>query len=171
MAERSHWTLKWHERPPEEAAHFNPAFCGELLMRSTRDYQRLRGSPLPLPLAFLVLPLTLHAATRKMLPRKANTTFESWTAEHEAILTEVPYRVLRLRPVTREGLLFLYQLGSVIISANGVAVGEKPLRLSTRLTATTTEADEARRTAGLLGRWFAHQPVPAAILQAMGVRI
>lgn len=37
--------------------------------------------------------------------------------------------------------------------------------------ATTDEVDEIRRTAGLLGRWFAHQSEPAAVLQTMGVRV
>lgn len=171
MAERSHWTLSWRERPPEEAAHFNPAFCGELLVRSVREFHRLRNSALPLPLAFLVLPLTLHPATRKALPRRANTTFATWSAMNEAILAGVPDRVLRLRPVTREGLLFLIQLGAATITAGGVAPGERPLRLSAALSITTNDVDEARRSAGLLGRWFAYQPASAAILQSMGVRL
>jgi ABC-3C biological conflict system middle component len=171
MAKRSHWALTWRERPPEEAAHFNPAFCGELLARTVYEYHRLRGAPLPLPLAFLVLPLTLHLATRRALPRKANATFASWSAEHEAILVGVPDRVLRLRPVTREGLLFLLQLGAAIVGADGVSPGEKPLRLSTKPPFSTAEVNEVRRTAGLLGRWFSHQPAPTAVLQTMGVRV
>lgn len=171
MAERSHWTQAWRERPPEEAAHFNPAFCGELLARTVYEYQRLRGAPLPLPLAFVVLPLTLHLATRRALPRKANKTFASWSAENEAILVGVPNRVLRLRPVTREGLLFLSQLGAIIVGADGISRGKKPLRLSVKPSFATMDVDEARRSAGLLGRWFALQPAPAGILQAMGVRI
>jgi hypothetical protein len=171
MAERSHWTLAWHERPPEEAAHFNPAFCGELLARTVHEYQRLRGAPLSLPLAFVVLPLTLHLGTRRALPRKSNTTFASWSAAHGPILVEVPDRVLRLRPITREGLLFLSQLGATVVAADGISQGPKPLRLSTRPPFSTEDVDEARRAAGLLGRWFAYQPAPAAILQTMGVRV
>lgn len=171
MAEHSHWMLTWLERPPEEAAHFNPAFCGELLARAVHEYYRLRAAPLPLPLAFLVLPLALPLATRRALPRKANTTLASWSAEHQAILVGVPDRVLRLRPVTREGLLFLSQLGAATVGTGGVSPGKRPLRLSTRPPFHTEDVDEARRVAGLLGRWFAYQPVPAAILQAMGVRV
>ena len=171
MAEHSHWTLTWSERPPEEAAHFNPAFCGELLARAVHEYYRLRAAPLPLPLAFVVLPLALPPATRRALPRRANTAFATWSAEHEALLVEVPDRVLRLRPVTREGLLFLSQLGAAIVGGDGVSPGEKPWRLSTKLPVRTEDVDEARRAAGLLGRWFANQPAPAAILQTMGVRV
>jgi hypothetical protein len=171
MAEHNHWTLAWLERPPEEAAYFNPAFCGELLARAVQEYYRLRAAPLPLPLAFVVLPLALPQETRQALPRKANTTFVSWSAEHETILGGVPDRVLRLRPVTREGLLFLFQLAAATVGADGVSPGEKPMRLSTKPAVSTKDVDEARRAAGLLGRWFAYQPAPAAILQAMGVRV
>lgn len=171
MAEHSHWTLSWLKRPPEEAAHFNPAFCGELLARAVHEHHRLRAVPLPLPLAFLVLPLALPLATRRALPRKANTTFASWSAEHEALLVEVPDRVLRLRPVTREGLLFLFQLRAATVGTDGVAPGERPLRLSTKPPVRTEDVDEIRRVAGLLGRWFAYQPTSAAILQTMGVRV
>lgn len=171
MVEHSHWTLTWLERPPEEAAHFNPAFCGELLARTVHEYHRLRAAPLPLPLAFVVLPLALPQETRRALPRKANTTLVSWSAEHEAILVGVPDRVLRLRPITREGLLFLFQLGAATVGVDGISPGEKPMRLSAKPPVRTEDVDEARRAAGLLGRWFAYQPAPASILQAMGVRL
>ncbi len=171
MAEGSRWTLTWRERPPEEAAHFNPAFCGEILARCVHEYRRLKGIPLPLPLAFVVLPLTLHPLTRYALPRKANTTFASWSAEHEAVLAGVPDRVLRLRPVTRESLLFLFQLGAINIGEEGISPGAKPLRLSMKPPVRSDDVDDARRTAGLLGRWFAYQSGSVTVLQTMGVRL
>lgn len=171
MPKSSHRALAWRERPAEEAAHFNPAFCGELLARAVHDYHRLRGNPLPLPLSFTVLPLTLHPPTRRALPKKANTAFATWSADNEAILTGVPDRVLRLRPVTREALLFLSQLRAINVRADGISSGSRPLRLATKLPASTEEVDEMRRTAGLLGRWFAYQPATALVLQTMGIRV
>jgi hypothetical protein len=131
----------------------------------------MREAPLPLPLVFVVLPLTLHPPTRRALPRKANTAFASWSAEHDAILAEVPDRVLRLRPVTREALLFLAQQGAIAVGAAGLLPGHRPLRLSVKPKVSTDDVDYARRTAGLLGRWFAYQATPTAVLQTMGVRI
>jgi hypothetical protein len=171
MAAQSRWTLTWQERPPEEAAHFNPAFCGELLTRTANEYRRLKEKPFPFPLAFVVLPLTLHPPTRQALPGKSNTTFASWSAEHETILAGVPDRVLGLRPVTREALLFLMQLQAIEIGKEGLTPGAKPMRLSTKLKVSTDEVDLTRRAAALLGRWFAYQVAPATILQTMGVRL
>lgn len=165
------WELSWRERPPEEAAHFNPAFCGELISRTATGYHQGNGAAIPLALTFLVLPLVLHPVTRRALPGRSNTTFESWSAQNEDILVNVPERVLALRPITREALLFLTQLGSIDISSVGVALGRHPIRMPARMATATDETQEIRRKAGLIGRWFAFQPAPAAILQAMGVRI
>ena len=171
MAAPASWTLSWWQRPPEEAAHFNPAFCGELLARAVRSYHAGRHSLMSLPLIFVVLPLALHARTRHALPRRATTTFVSWSMDHEAILNEVPDRVLGLRPITREALLFMCQLKALALSSEGVSTGPKPLRLSSRPDVTSDDADEARRAATFLGRWFAYQPMPGAVLQTMGVTV
>ncbi len=163
--------ISWSARPPEEAAYFNPAFCGELISRSIRDFMETRGTPIPLALAFLILPLVLHPGTRRALPTKANTTFESWCANNQEVLVVVPERVLSLRPVTREALLFLAQLEAIGITKDGLVLGQKPIKMPARSKNTTTEVDETRRRAALVGRWFASQPAVAPVLQAMGVTL
>ncbi len=163
--------LAWSERPAEEAAHFNPAFCGELISRSARDYTATRGTPIPLALTFLILPLVLHPGTRRALPSKASTTFESWCANHQDLLVGIPDRVLALRPVTREALLFLTQLAALQVTQDGISLGQNPMRLPAKPKHTTPEIDEIRRRAGLVGRWFASQPAVAPVLQAMGITL
>lgn len=163
--------MAWSERPAEEAAHFNPAFCGELISRSARDYTATRGTPIPLALTFLILPLVLHPGTRRVLPSKASTTFESWCANHQDLLVGVPERVLALRPVTREALLFLTQLQALQVTRDGIFLGPSPMRLPAKPKHTTPEIDEIRRRAGLVGRWFASQPAVAPVLQAMGITL
>lgn len=163
--------ISWSARPPEEAAYFNPAFCGELISRSIRDFMETRGKPLPLALAFLILPLVMHPGTRRALLSKANTTFESWCANNQEILVGVPDRVLSLRPVTREALLFLAQLEAITVTKDGLLLGPKTIKMPAKPKNTTTEVDETRRRAALVGRWFASQPAVAPVLQAMGVTL
>lgn len=165
----SRWSLSWRDRPAEEAALLNPAFCGELIARATKDYERLRGAPFPLPLSFVVLPLVLHAPTLAALPGRANTTFATWSADNEALLADLPERTLRLRPISREALLFLTQHRALTVGADGLRTGEKPLKLTAKPAATTPDVDDIRRSAALLGRWFANQGAPVQILQTMGV--
>jgi Family of unknown function (DUF6521) len=164
------WTLAWAERPPEEAALFNPAYCGELIARTVTEYEALRAAPLPFALAFVVLPLTLHAQTRSALPGRANTTFATWAAARSSILVELPGRILALRPVTREALLFLTQHGAVAIVPGGLIKGSRPLKLTAKRPTTSVDAETARRAAGLVGRWFANQGATALVLQSLGVR-
>ena len=165
----SRWSLAWRDRPPEEAALLNPAFCGELIARTIKNYERIRAAAFPLPLGFVVLPLLLHPPTVAVLPGRANTTFATWSADNEALLAELPERTLRLRPISREALLFLAQHRALTVDAEGLRTGEKPMRLTAKAAATTSDVDDIRRAAGLLGRWFANQGAPVQILQTMGV--
>lgn len=163
-------TLPWQARPSEVAALLNPAFCGELIARATREYGRLCGRPFPLPFAFLILPLTLHPPTRSILPGKANTTFATWSAEHGVVLAELPDRMVALRPITREALLFLVQHRALELGPDGLTQGTSPLKLSAKLPVSSGDTDHARRSAGLIGRWFANQGTLIDILQTMGIK-
>ncbi|WP_080636783.1 three component ABC system middle component [Sinorhizobium meliloti] len=165
----SRWSLAWRDRPSEEAALLNPAFCGELIARAVKDYERIRASAFPLPLAFVVLPLLLHPPTLAVLPGRANTTFATWSAENEAVIAELPDRTLRLRPISREALLFLAQHKALVVGAEGLRTGQKPMKLSAQTPTSTPDVDDIRRAAALLGRWFANQGAPVQILQTMGV--
>jgi hypothetical protein len=57
---------------------------------------------------------------------------------------------------------------SIRVAEGNLAVGRKRLKISEAL-ATTDDADDARRSAALLGRWFARQREPFLIMQALGV--
>lgn len=162
--------LPWRERPREEAALSNPAFCVELLSRTAVDYEKSRAAPLPWALAFLSVPLALHPGLRDVLPRRSDTAFGSWALVHQHILVHVPGRVMALRPIVREALLFGLSARALTLEGGGLAIGDSPVRLSARPKATTEDADEIRKAAALLGRWFAAQASTASVLQGFGVR-
>jgi hypothetical protein len=169
MATESRWSLTWAERPSEEASNFNPAFCGELIGRTVCEYYKAREAALNLATAFLVLPLTLHKPTRDALPGRANVAFAGWIAENNSLLAELPGRVNRLRPITREALLFAVRHRILAIREGGLVPGSKPIRLNAKPAFSTADVNEARGAAGLLGRWFANQGAQSSILQGMGV--
>ena len=169
MADESHWSLPWAERPVEEARIFNPAFCGELISHTVREYQRTRQAALNMVTAFLVLPLTLHSPTRKALPGRANTAFAGWVAEHAALLAELPERARRLRPISREALMFAVRHQLLVIDGGGLLPGAQPVRRSVLFPVNTDEVNAARSASALLGRWFAAQGTQTSILQGMGI--
>lgn len=170
MASRSRWELSWKLRPVEEAINFNPAFCGELVYRTVREFEKAANTPLSLPLAFLVLPLVLHKQTRDELPQKADTAFAGWAAGHAPTLAALSDRSQRLAPFTREGLLLMMQQGLLIVKDGGIARGSTRFKASAIEGRGTTDTDEARSAAEMLGRWFARQSQPGLIMQALGVK-
>jgi len=56
--------IPWEHRPIEVANLFNPAFCGEVIRRCGAGYSAKLQTGMPYALAFLVLPIVLHPATR-----------------------------------------------------------------------------------------------------------
>jgi hypothetical protein len=167
-AKRS-WDTPWSLRPREEAANLNPAFCAELLSRAVSEYYRVRELPFPFALTFLILPIALHKRTREELPGNSSSAFVGWLAEHRAALTELPERVTRLVPITREALLFSIQHDVLRFDQGALIPGTKPIRSRSHPERTTDDADEARRAAALLGRWFANQGSASSIMLGFGV--
>mgnify|MGYP003115413905 CR=1 FL=1 len=163
------WNLAWDERPAEEARNLNPAFCTELIARTVAEYHKVRNAPLSLATAFLVLPLTLHKPTRAALPGRANAAFATWIVTNNALLADFPGRVNRLRPVSREALLFSIRYGINALNDGGLVPGAKPIKLTVRPSTTTDDVNETRVVAALLGRWFGSQASESAILQGFGV--
>lgn len=168
---RTRWDIPWRARPLEEATNLNPAFCGELISRSISEYRRIKQSPFGFPLSFIVLPIVLHPATRSQLPGNASAAFVGWIAQHSPTLAELPDRTARLVPVTRESLLFLLQHQVIQFEAGGLVPGARPIRPASKPAQTTADADDARRAASLLGRWFANQGRASGIMQGLGVRL
>ncbi|MFK4492355.1 hypothetical protein ABIA45_007433 [Bradyrhizobium sp. USDA 336] len=71
--------LAWRDKPQEEAAHLNPAFCGELLARTINEFRKQVGGAMPLAYAFVVFPLVLHPGSPK--------GFATWAGENAATLS------------------------------------------------------------------------------------
>lgn len=159
----------WRERPVEESALFNPAFCGELIFRAVADYSTHRAAGLQLPLAFAILPFVLHGASRTALPARSDATFGTWAVKNNGLLAEFPGRVMQLRPVSREALMFMLQHGAMALTSDRLKVGDFPLKTNARI-ARTVETTEMVRSAALLGRWFAAQPSTTQVLQTIGLR-
>jgi hypothetical protein len=169
MQADTRWELAWQQRPPEEAHIFNPAFCGELISRTVGEFHKACKRPLNLAVAFLILPLILHKPTRDQLPGRANVAFAGWIADKNPLLAELPGRASRLRPISRESLLFALRHGLLAFEEGGLVPGPHAVKPGAKAPSSTADVDEARRGAGMLGRWFANQGRQSVILQGMGV--
>lgn len=163
----------WHDRPIEEARHFNPAYCGALVYEFVRSYEKAREGPASFVLVFCALAVALHRGTREMLPRSTITGMISWLEENPEVRAGFGERARNLAPYVREALRFAAARQAIVFVPGGaVAVGPRrasftsnALRNMTRDVADTVEA--TRRVA----RWFAAVGDPATILAAWGVKL
>lgn len=161
----------WTKRPIEEANLLNPAFCCISLSSSMVGYKDINGTGMPYPLAFMVLPIVLHKATRESLPRGTRTSMVTWLQEHTEAKLQFIDRVIALRPHTREALLFGSAHGWLVLQGEGV--------LQTMLTDTDAdrfvrqlndEARECARRARFVGKWLASAGTTQTVMTLWGIR-
>ena len=109
----------WAERPTELAYLFNPAYCGLLLREAVDGYVAEKPGGMPLPVAYLVLPVVLHGPTRDALPRGVTTTLQSWLQQNPEVRVNVAGRTAELAPFTREALVFLGTRNHLLVAGDG----------------------------------------------------
>lgn len=71
-------TNDWETRPLDHRHLLNPAFCGMLLTKATKEYVDLAGHGMPLSLMFLLLPLAVPSQVRAVLPTNSVSSFPAW---------------------------------------------------------------------------------------------
>jgi hypothetical protein len=161
----------WTERPLEEANLLNPAFCCVNLTTAIVAYLDEKKQGLPLTLAFIVLPVVLHKATRELLPGNTRMPMALWIQENPSARILFHERVLALRPYTREAMLFGAFYGWLTVEDNA--------RLQTSMSQATVRRfmhnsqDEARECvmrSRLIGKWFAIAGTPQTVMALWGIR-
>lgn len=161
----------WPSRVVEEANLFNPAFCATLLAKAADEFNKKAARPLPFALTFLIMPIVLHHGTRSALPGSTVTSLLPWIQNNREQLVDFAQRVQRLRPITREALLFGVQHQTLALAASGdVAVGPRHQSATEKRTGLfTDEARECVDRAGFLGRWLSAAGTTPTIYAAWGV--
>jgi len=161
----------WIARPREEAHLLNPAFCCLGITAAAVGYQSIAKRGLPLPLAYMILPITLHKPTRELLPRSRRTSLPSWIQDNARVRVLFYERLLSLKPFTSESILF------------GSRKGWFNLRNDASLVAAWTEAaiqkeykvldDEPKECATkalFVGKWLAAAGPPATVMALWGIQ-
>lgn len=141
----------WKERPFEIAYLLNPAFCMLALNEAVRSYQQVnpKGSGMPYPMSFLVLPVILHQRTRELLPKRITRDLYNWIQENPIVYSGYASRVRRLVPLNKEAIIFGMQRHIIGVERNGDLISlreldDRELNLSAYV-----------ESASLIGRWFA----------------
>lgn len=160
----------WAGRPTELAYLFNPAFCGWVLREAVEGYAGVKPAGLPLPLAFLILPVVLHRVTRELVPRAVTTTLHVWLQEHPEVRVNFAERTKELAPFTREALFFLGSRGHLQMADDGtITMAGKLGRGRIELLQESQETRDSLTKAKFVGRWFASAGETATVFQMWGV--
>lgn len=163
--------IAWAERPAEVANLLNPAFTGAILGLAVSGYCRKANAGMPFELAFLLLPIALHEATRNRLPRAVSTLLHTWLQENRDVVVQFHERTRSLVPFTKEAIVFACQRGVLRVDDEGALhAGKEQLFKVASYKAVSDKIKATLNRAEFLGRWLALSGTPVTILTLLGVR-
>ena len=162
--------LPWHQRPFEVANLFNPAFCALVLHNAVAGFQEKAGRGMDYGLAFLMLPLALHRATREALPARTTAKLHAWIISHEQVRVGLVQRISTMVPTTKEGLIFAMQHQALELNADGLLIAHTS-QLGRFEPPSPSDTPECLERATFLGKWFGVSGNASAILTAWGVQL
>ncbi|HWF64876.1 MAG TPA: three component ABC system middle component [Rhizomicrobium sp.] len=163
----------WEQRPREEAALFNPAFCGALTFEFVKAYQGAKSQAAVVPLIFCALPMALHPATRDALPATITNSLYTWIENNTPVLIGYRERARHLTPTIKEGLRFAMDRGVLLIDVHGhLAAGSMSAAFTPAfLQGVTEETKDCVTATRQIARWFAKAGAPSTILSALRVTL
>jgi hypothetical protein len=161
----------WISRPTEERSLLNPSFCSCLLWQASSGYETAAAAPLPLDIAFLVLPIVLHHETRESLPKGVRTSLAVWLDDYPLSRSRVADRARILLPFTKDALMF----GGIhgLLSLRDAAIAANPdwrKRIVASLKDSTDEVRLCAKRAEFVGKWFAAAGSAGTVMAILGVR-
>lgn len=145
--------ISWAERNTIVANLFNPAFCGEIIRVTAKEYNNHTSAKFPYAFAFLVLPIVLHKATRERMPRSVRTYFFVWVEQNDDLFFDFAKRTRSMVKYTKEALLFLLIHNKIQLSENAeiIATDERVKKINKE---DYQEYNDILKRAEMLGKWL-----------------
>lgn len=155
----------------EDEVLYNPAYGCAAVTAAVQSYNQGANAAMPLPLAFLVLPMVAQEHVRDRLPLTTATSMAAWIQANPEARLRFHERALAFKPVTAAAIRFGIMQRWLSGDTDGALMSQ---RSSAQMDISIRKAeDDARKTfqrARLVGKWFAYSGTPAAILALWGVR-
>jgi hypothetical protein len=158
----------WTERPREIRNLFNPAFCGVVLLRGLMSFKDAQQEGMPFSLSLLVLPLSLHKASREAIIRGNRSYLTKIVDESPELLVGLPERARSMLPYSFEAFGLLMQQEAISVSTDGrISATHGCLR---KQLFGTVESQACQQAAQILGRKFAAIGDRVTIYTTFGLR-
>jgi len=145
--------ISWTERNTIVANLFNPAFCGEIIRATAKEFNKHTNTKFPYPFAFLVLPIVLHKATRERMPRSVRTYFFVWVEKNDDLFFDFSKRTRSMVKYTKEALSFLLVHNKIQLNENAeiIASDERVKKINEE---DYQEYNDILKRAEMLGKWL-----------------
>ena len=161
----------WNNRSDIEAALFNPAFCGELILHAVKAYNKNSDhEKFPYALSYLILPFLLNAYLYEALPATKRTKWITWLYDHMYLTPTIADKTKGLKEYTNEALLLYLQLN--ILDLNGQA--ELDLgsgKMLKKLNFQRDGVDKLIKRAEFLGSWLSEAGDVVTIYSLIGITV
>lgn len=163
----------WHNRAPEEAAHFNPAYCGALIFEFVKEYEKSGETGSDFPLPFCALAIAMHPQTRNSLPKSTITGLYPWIEANGVAKVGFAKRVQNLRPYVQEAIRYAVARDVIVIDSMGkLRTGPQKASFTPLfLQSVTSEVRETVSAVKKIARWFSAAGETSSILAAWGLRL
>jgi hypothetical protein len=158
----------WLSRPFEERNLFNPAFCAVVLAAAVREYERVSGKPMPYSLTLLVLPMSLHLASREQILKNKRLSVLRVFALRPDLLVDFAERARALVQYATEAFALLASKDCIKVGDDG-GISLIPRRVSPQ-PLNTEDAERCRAAAVVLGRDFAQINDRVTVYTSLSIR-
>ncbi|MBS3678960.1 hypothetical protein KGF86_01920 [Ornithinibacillus massiliensis] len=154
-------------QPVEVRNLLNSAFCGEVIRRCIKSYEKNTGALFPYSIVYFILPLVLHEETRISISNNSRKHLHVWLDTEVQLKIKSANRIKSMVPITNEALIFLLSNGYISVNKNKILV--KNYRRKNKQFE-NTEVQECFNAAEILGRWFGKAGKETTIFSMFGVK-
>jgi len=151
----------------ENRTLLNPAFCGQILLNTVKEYENRTSKGLPFSLAFLVLPLILHKETFEKIRYSTTGQFFTWLDTQTIQTIEFSSRAEFLKPTTLEAISILSYYNLVKIETEITTVDFDHSLNAKNYSGYMKKYQEK---AIQIGRWFAETNSISTIYLMLGIK-
>lgn len=161
----------WNNRSDIEAALFNPAFCGELIMHAVKAYNRnSKHGKFPYALSYLVLPFLLNAELFDSLPATKKTKLITWLYGNRFLTPTIVDKVKSLKEYTNEAILLYLRMDLLQINEL-IQLDLGSSKMVRKNNFHRGVVDEKLKRAEFLGSWLSEAGDVVTIYSLLGITI
>lgn len=161
----------WSNRSDIEAALFNPAFCGELILRAVTAYNRgAKHGKFPYALSYLILPFLLNADLYRALPSTKRTKLMTWLYEHRHLAPVIANKAKGLKEYTNEAIILYLNMELLQIN-DQIELETGTLKMARKRNFHREEVEKILKRAEFLGSWLSEGGDVVTIYSLTGITV